>query len=143
MIILDTNVISELIRPEPSTAVAEYFKRLNREDSYITAITAAELRSGCALLPDGKKRDGLTQRVEAMLAGAFFNRILAFDAEASRAYADVAVQWRAAGRSISYLDALIAAITRSKGATLATRNTKDFAFCQIPMVDPWTEGLPK
>lgn len=143
MIILDTNVISELIRPEPSTAVAGYFKRLNREDWYITAITAAELRSGCALLPDGKKRDGLTQRVEAMLAGAFFNRILAFDAEASRTYADVAVQWRAAGRSISYFDALIAAITRSKGATLATRNTKDFVFCQILLVDPWTEGLPK
>ena len=143
MIILDTNVISELIRPEPSPAVVEYFKRLNREDWYITAITAAELRSGCALLPDGKKRDGLTQRVEAMLAGAFFNRILAFDAEASRTYADVAVQWRAAGRSISYFDALIAAITRSKGATLATRNTKDFVFCQILLVDPWTEGLPK
>ena len=143
MIILDTNVISELIRPEPSPAVVEYFKRLNRDDWYITAITAAELRSGCALLPDGKKREGLTQRVEAMLAGAFFNRILAFDAEASRTYADVAVQWRAAGRSISYFDALIAAITRSKGATLATRNTKDFVFCQIPIVDPWTEGLPK
>ena len=143
MIILDTNVISELIRPEPSPAVVEYFKRLNRDDWYITAITAAELRSGCALLPDGKKRDGLTQRVEAMLAGAFFNRILAFDAEASRTYADVAVQWRAAGRSISYFDALIAAITRSKGATLATRNTKDFVFCQIPIVDPWTEGLPQ
>ena len=143
MIILDTNVISELIRPEPSPAVVEYFKRLNRDDWYITAITAAELRSGCALLPDGKKREGLTQRVEAMLAGAFFNRILAFDAEASRTYADVAVQWRAAGRSISYFDALIAAITRSKGATLATRNTKDFVFCQILLVDPWTEGLPK
>ena len=143
MIILDTNVISELIRPEPSPAVVEYFKRLKRDDWYITAITAAELRSGCALLPDGKKRESLTQRVEAMLAGPFFNRILAFDAEASRTYADVAVQWRAAGRSISYFDALIAAITRSKGATLATRNTKDFVFCQIPIVDPWTEGLPQ
>ena len=143
MIILDTNVISELVRPEPSPTVVEYFKRLNRDDWYITAITAAELRSGCALLPDGKKRDNLTQRVEAMLAGAFFNRILAFDAEASRTYADVAVQCRAAGRSISYFDALIAAITRSKGATLATRNTKDFVFCQIPIVDPWTEGLPQ
>ncbi len=142
MIILDTNVISELIRPEPSPTVAEYFKRLNREDWYITSITAAELRSGCALLPDGKKRDNLTQRVEAMLAGPFFNRILAFDAEASRSYADVAVQWRSAGRSISYFDALIAAMARSKGATLATRNTKDFVFCQVRLVNPWTESLP-
>ena len=142
MIILDTNVISELIRPEPSPAVAGYFKHLNREDWYITAITAAELRSGCALLPDGKKRDNLTQRVEAVLTGPFFNRILAFDAEASRSYADVAVQWRAAGRAISYFDSLIAAITLSKGATLATRNTKDFVFCQIPLVNPWTESLP-
>ena len=143
MIILDTNVISELIRPEPSPAVTEYFKRRNREDWYITAITAAELRSGCVLLPDGKKRDNLAQRVEAMLAGPFFNRILTFDAEASRNYAGVVLRWRAAGRSISYFDALIAAIALSKGATMATRNTKNFAFCQIPLVNPWTESLPK
>ncbi len=108
----------------------------------MTAITAAELRSGYSMLPAGKRRDDLAQRIEIMLAGPFSSRVLPFDSDASRSYTVVATGWRASGRSISHFDALIASIALSREATLVTRNVRDFGHCDLPLINPWEEGLP-
>jgi predicted nucleic acid-binding protein len=138
MILLDTNVISELMRADPAPDVLDWFGRQDATGLFISAITEAELRTGVAILPAGQRRDGLQAALDDMLDKDFLDRILPFNSPAARAYADIAVRRRAAGRPISDADCQIAAIARSVGAPVATRNVKDFDGCRIVVINPWT-----
>ena len=137
MILLDTNVLSELARPAPSPAVLAWIAARNRSDLASTTITEAELRFGLALLPDGARRAALTVAVERLLAEGLGGRILPFDRLAAQAYAGIAAARRAAGRPVGTADAQIAAIARACGASLATRNVADFIDCGVAVIDPW------
>lgn len=137
MIILDTNVISELLRPEPAKQVERWLSMQDGANVYFTAVGEAELRHGVAILPAGKRRTALAKAVEGMLEEDFRDRILPFDRAAARAYADIAAERRAAGRPISQFDCQIAAIARARAAAVATRNTNDYAGCGIELIDPW------
>jgi predicted nucleic acid-binding protein len=137
MIVLDTNVVSELMRPAPSEAVLAWFAAQDAADLYLSAIAEAELRRGAAMLPAGKRRDQLLVVMDAMIAEDFAGRILPFDSAAAQAFVLVSLERRAAGRPISFADCQIAAITRAQAASIATRNTADFAGCGIAVIDPW------
>ena len=137
MILLDTNVLSELMRPSPEVAVETWLSCQPDTAVFISAITEAELRYGIALMPSGQRRSALADLVEAMLIEDFNGRILPFDSPAAVAFADIAAQRRQAGRPISQADAQIAAIAQSRGAVLATRNFKYFEACNIEVVNPW------
>lgn len=139
MILLDTNVISELMRAEPSRAVLGWFGRHDAADLFISAITEAELRAGVAYLPEGQRRDRLQLAVDAMIDQDFQGRILPFDTSAARPYAEIAAQRRAAGRPIAEADCQIAAIARATKSPLATRNVKDFDGCGLRVINPWND----
>jgi predicted nucleic acid-binding protein len=104
---------------------------------FISAITEAELRYGIALLPNGNRRSALTAVLQDMLAEDFNGRILPFDSSAAVAFAEIAADRRQAGRPISQADAQIAAVARSRGAALATRNLSDFSGCGLELINPW------
>jgi predicted nucleic acid-binding protein len=140
MIVLDTNIISELLRPAPNKQVEAWLSAQDGENVYFTTVGEAELQYGLALLPAGKRRNALSKAVEEILDEDFQDRILAFDRAAARAYAVIAAARRAAGRPISQFDCQIAAITRANEAVLATRNTADFEGCGIRLIDPWKQG---
>ena len=137
MILLDTNVVSELMRPAPSEAVLAWFAAQQASDLYLSAIGEAELRRGAAMLPAGKRRDQLIATIDAMIAEDFAGRILPFDSNAAQAFVLVFLERRAAGRPISFADCQIAGTARAQGAAIATRNTADFAGCGIAVIDPW------
>lgn len=139
MIVLDTNVISELMRPTPSPEVATWLSRETPADVFLTAVTEAELRYGVALVPDGRRRRALERVVEEIIREDFRGRVLPFDSQVAPAYARIVSERRAAGRPISQLDAQIAAIALTHAATLATRNVRDFEGCGLELVDPWVE----
>lgn len=140
MIVLDTNVISELLRPMPAGQVEAWLAAQDGATVYFTAVGEAELRHGLAILPEGRRRDDLSRAVEVILSEDFRGRILSFDRPAARSFAAIASERRAAGRLISQLDCQIAAIARANGAAVATRNTRDFAGCGVVVVDPWDHG---
>ncbi len=137
MILLDTNVLSELMRPSPEPKVERWLSAQPEASVFISAITEAELRYGAALLPDGKRKVALVSEIEGMLEENFSGRILSFDSPAARIFAVIAADRRRGGRPISQADAQIAAIARSRGAALASRNTSDFDDCGITVIDPW------
>ena len=137
MILLDTNVISELMRPEPAQAVLDWFGRHDAADLFISAVTEAELRTGVAILPEGQRRERLQLAIDAMIDQDFQGRVLPFDTIAARPYAEIAAQRRAAGRPIAEADCQIAAIARAADAPVATRNGKDFEGCGIGLINPW------
>ena len=137
MVLLDTNVVSELMRAAPSAEVLVWMNDLPPRELFVTAVTEAEVRTGIAILPAGARRQGLADAAERMLGGLFAGRVLAFDSSAARAYADIAAASRAAGRPISQSDCRIAAIARSRGMAVATRNVRDFKGTGIDVVDPW------
>ena len=137
MIVLDTNIISELLRPAPNKQVEAWLSAQDGENVYFTTVGEAELQYGLALLPSGKRRSALSKAVEEILDEDFQDRILAFDRAAARAYAVIAATRRGSGRPISQFDCQIAAITRTNEAILATRNTGDFEGCGIRLIDPW------
>lgn len=137
--ILDTNVVSEPMRPSPSAIVLAWLsKRPDGGHFYVTTITVAEILFGIELLPKGKRQDKMLAQAEATFAEDFAGRILPFDELAARAFPETAAARRARGRPISEFDAQIAAIARSRGATLATRNIADFEGCGVRLVNPWT-----
>ncbi len=140
MILLDTNILSELMRPAPGKGVEQWLADQPDASVFISAITEAELRYGVALLPAGKRRTTLAAVIEDMLGEDFTGRILPFDSAAAVAFAEIAATRRQAGRPIAQADAQIAAIARSRGAALATRNVPDFEGCGIDVVNPWTEA---
>ena len=138
MIVLDTNVISEIFRPSPESRVVDWLASLTG-DVAITSVTLAELLAGVRRLPDGRRRDELTRRIDAALEPYRGTRaVLPFDDVAADRYADVLVARENAGAPISMADAQIAAVCLAHGATCATRNVKDFADTGVELVDPWT-----
>lgn len=137
MILLDTNVISELMRPEPAQAVLDWFGQHDAAELFISAVTEAELRAGVAYLPEGQRRDRLQLAIDAMIDQDFQGRVLPFDTITARPYAEIAAQRRAAGRPIAEADCQIAATARAADASVATRNGKDFEGCGIRLINPW------
>ncbi|NBW45767.1 MAG: type II toxin-antitoxin system VapC family toxin [Betaproteobacteria bacterium] len=140
MIILDTNVLSELLRPAPAGQVERWLAAQDGTKVYFTTVGEAELRLGAAILSAGKRRAALTTAIEGLLDEDFRDRILPFDRPAARAYATIAAERRAADRPISQFDCQIAAIARAREATVATRNISDYEGCGIELIDPWTSG---
>ncbi len=137
-LLVDTNVVSELIRRSPDPAVAGWVAARPLHELFFSAVGEAELRYGAAILAAGRRRDTLTADIERMLGEAFEDRILPFDSAAARACAEIAARRRSAGRPIAPADGQIAAIARSRGMALATRNVRDFEDIGIEVVDPWT-----
>ena len=138
MIVLDTNVVSELMRPAPHQQVVVWTDRQPVSEVFITAITLAELWYGIGRLPAGRRRTELAEVFEEMLTEDFEHRVLDFDRVAAAHYADLVVGRERIGRPISMADAQIAAICRSHGAAVATRNVDDFADVGIDVANPWT-----
>ncbi len=136
--LLDTNVVSELIRRSPAPAVTTWVSDQPLEDLYFSAISEAELRYGAAILPAGRRRDTLFLRIDAMLRDAFEERVLPFDRDAARVYGNIAAVRRSAGRPVAPADCQIAAIAASRHMAVATRNVRDFEGMGIEVVDPWT-----
>ena len=137
MIVLDTNVVSELMRTTPQAEVLAWLDDQPTSTLFVTTITEAEILTGIAILPDGRRRRGLTAAVERAFGILFAGRILSFDSAAAHAYASIAAARRAVGNPISQADCEIAAIARSQGASVATRDVKGFRDCGIEVVSPW------
>jgi len=138
VIVLDTNVLSELMRTTPTARVVHWLDRQPATSLFITAITQAEILHGIELMPKSKRRDLLAEVARTIFEDNFADRVLSFSGDAAAHYAAIAVARRRAGRPIAAFDAQIAAIVRSHAASLATRNTDDFDGCGIDVIDPWT-----
>jgi predicted nucleic acid-binding protein len=141
MIILDTNVLSELMKPNPLPRVVNWVARQSATELFTTSVTEAEIFHGIELLASGKRRDGLLAAAEGMFAEDFAGRILGFESAAAKVFSRIDSYRRASGRPISHADAQIAAITQVQKAKLATRNGPDFADCRIDLVDPWDDAM--
>ena len=139
MIILDTNVISELLRPAPAAQVERWLAAQDGAMVFFTSVGEAEIRYGLAIMPSGRRHAALSKTIEAILEEDFRDRILNFDRAAALAYATIAAERRAVGRPISQFDCQIAAIARASAAAVATRNTGDFEGCGITVIDPWQQ----
>jgi hypothetical protein len=137
VIVLDTNVLSEVMRAEPDSTVAAWISARPASSLFTTTVTQAEILYGVRLLPSAKRRSRLETAVREMFATDFAGRVLPFDQAAAQAYADIAAARRRAGRPITQFDAQIAAIARSRDAGVATRNVADFEGCGISVIDPW------
>lgn len=137
MIILDTNVVSELMRPTPERMVLRWFRIQSAEDLHVTAITMAEILYGIEISFSGRRRDVVRTGAEKMFGDVFVDRILAFEERAAHAFSQIASSRRRQGKPIAESDAQIAAIARVHGATLATRNPYVFEGCGVRLVNPW------
>lgn len=137
MIILDTNVLSELMKPKKSEIVRSWAAQQSLMTLFTTTITQAEILYGIALLPAGKRREELSQEAQLMFSEDFAGRVLPFDQAAAIAFANIASQRRHSGTPISQADAQIAAICYTHTATIATRNFSDFEGCGISIINPW------
>ena len=137
MIILDTNVLSETLRPTPATKVLEWMRSEPASALFTTAITESELLYGIALVPEGRQRQSLEAVIDLIFSEDLAGRVLPFDSAAAREFADIAASRRRAGRPISEADARIVAIARSRGGALATRNVGDSVGCRLELIDPW------
>jgi len=135
--LLDTNVLSELLRGQPDAGVLSWFATQAADALYVSAVTQAEMLLGARLLPAGKRRAALEAALSAMFESDFGQRVLAFDAQAVPAYVDVVARRRRAGRPVAQFDAQIAAVALSRCDALATRNTADFEGCGLRLVNPW------
>jgi toxin FitB len=140
VIVLDTNVISELARRAPDSGVLSWLDSLDVSEVGTTAVTAAELRYGVTRLPDGHRKRELAVVIRGILTEDFHGRVFPFDERASVRYADVVADRERNGRPIGVADAQIAAICRDLGALLATRNTADFEETGVEFINPWQLG---
>ena len=141
MILLDTNVLSELMRPMPDSNVVRWLDAWPEWDVWISAVTVAEIRLGISILPTGKRKKLFLDLSEQMFNEDFHNRCLPFDCEAAFTYALIVAERNRQGRPISVEDAQIAAIASSADLALATRNTKDFTrISGLNLVDPWADS---
>jgi len=139
MIILDTNVLSELMRPKPSESVLAWIAKQPEAELFTTSITEAEIFYGIEVLPKGKRREHLTTAAGVVFAEDFSGRVYGFDSAAARAFSRIAASRRTSGRPISHPDAQIAAIAKTKRAKVASRDVKGFKQCGVDVVDPWNE----
>ncbi|MCA3275556.1 MAG: type II toxin-antitoxin system VapC family toxin [Roseomonas sp.] len=136
MILLDTNVISEAIKPDSHPTVRAWLDAQAAETLFLPSITIAELLFGIGALPDGRRKSILAARIDDLL-GAFAGRILPFDTSAARRYADLAVKARAAGKGFPTPDGYIAAIAAAHDFALASRDTSAFKAAGLTVIDPW------
>jgi toxin FitB len=137
VIVFDTNVLSEPMKPAPSARVVSWVRTVVATSVYVTTITQSEVLYGVRLLPPGRRRAAIEAAALAMFENEFAARVLPFGSDAATLYALIAAERRRAGRPISHFDAQIAAIARAVGATVATRNVADFEGCGIEVVNPW------
>ncbi|MGC2162118.1 MAG: type II toxin-antitoxin system VapC family toxin [Silvibacterium sp.] len=137
MIVLDTNVISELFRPAPDRRVLYWVEAQEADELFTTSVTEAEMFSGIGFMAAGRRRSDLFSATEAYFRSDLAGRILSFDSAAARSYAEITAIRKRKGLSISAFDMQIAAIARTCNAVLATRNTKDFEFTGVQIVNPW------
>jgi toxin FitB len=140
MIILDTNVLSELMRLKPSARVVAWVAKQPATEIFTTSITEAEIFYGIELLSKGKRREGLLAAAESMFAEDLAGRVFGFESDAARVFSKIAASRRTRGRPISQADAQIAAIAHVRSAKLATRNVEDFEECGVDVVDPWNRS---
>lgn len=140
MIVLDTNVISELMRPAPNSEVVAWVDGWPVGELAVTAVTVAEVLYGIARLDDGQRKETLRALAETMFEAEFGDRVLSFGAEEAEVYADLVTRRQAQGSPISMADAQVAAITVCREAKLATRNGGDFAGLPLEVVNPWGGG---
>jgi len=139
MILLDTNVISEVMSSSPNDNVLRWISAQIASDLFTTTISMAEVLYGIELLPQGKRRTTLFSSAESVFLKLFSGRLLFFDEAAARVFPNIAAERRRRGRPTSLFDAQIAAIAKANGATLATRNGSDFEGCGIRLVNPWVD----
>ena len=137
MIVLDTNVLSETLRPAPAPEVMAWLSSQRSSALFTTTITRAELLYGVQLLPDGQRKVGFLSAIQGIFDHDLAGQVLSFDSAAADVFAGIAAFRKLAGQPISQFDAMIAAIARSRGATLATRNSKDFNDCGVELINPW------
>lgn len=136
MIVLDTNVVSEAMKPEPSPAVSAWLDQQAAETLYLSSVTVAELLFGVAAMPQGKRQAALAEMIDGLLT-LFRDRVLAFDVEAARHYAELACRARANGRGFPTSDGYIAAIAASRGFAVASRDTGPYEAAGLAVVNPW------
>lgn len=139
MILLDTNVVSEAIKPEPHPSVLTWLDAQAAETLFLSSVTAAELLFGVGALPEGRRKDILATVIDGVL-NQFEGRILPFDTAAARRYADLAVKARAAGKGFPTPDGYIAAIAAAQGYAVASRDTSAFNAAGLSVIDPWVAG---
>ena len=137
MILIDTNVISELWKPGPDSNVLAWIDAQTIETLYLSAITVAELRYGLAMMPDGKRRTIYQERLEREVLPTFAGRVLAFDLDTSKTYAVLMARARAEGKAIAQADGYIAATAATHGLIVATRDTSPFEAAGLAVIDPW------
>jgi hypothetical protein len=140
VILLDTNVISELTRNQPDPTVLIYLRRQPQATLFTSAVCEAEVRYGLARMPAGRRRNELARRVTNLFSG-FASRILAFDTTAAAPYGAIRTARAMAGRPIAVLDAMIVATARAYNLAIATRNTDDFVGCGVKVENPWLLDL--
>jgi predicted nucleic acid-binding protein len=136
MIVLDTNVISEAMKPEPHPAVRAWLNNQVAETLYLSSVTLAELLFGIAALPTGKRKDMLAQTLDGLMA-LFRDRVLPFDVDAARHYAELAVMAKGAGRGFPTPDGYIAAIAASRGFIVASRDIAPYEAARVTVINPW------
>ena len=137
MIILDTNVVTEVMKPAPAATVVAWLNARDSSALFLTAITLGEIRYGLRTLPQGLRRQRLEESFERVISAAFTGRILAFGEEAASQYGEVMARRKELGRPLSVPDGQIAAIARQHGFAVATRNVRDFLACGIEIVNPF------
>ena len=140
MIVLDTNVVSEPLKPKPSPTVLGWLDAQEPQTLYITSVTVAELLSGVAALPAGRRRNALERAMTDQVLALFGPRVLPFDTRAAQAFAKNHASAQSQGNPIGFADCAIASIASAHGYALATRNTRDFKGVEVALIDPWVSA---
>ncbi|MDD2878733.1 MAG: type II toxin-antitoxin system VapC family toxin [Acidiphilium sp.] len=139
MLVLDTNMLSEMMRPEPERKIVDWIVRQPSDELFTAAVCQAEILAGLAIMPKGRRRADLEEAARAMFADDFDGRILPFDTEAAAGYAEIFAARRNVGRPSGTIDLMVAAIARVRGASVVTRNVADFEGVGVAIVNPWNE----